>query len=274
MRKHYDEKNIDEFAKSVSHFQKLVGEVSQYKPILDYWKFNPDHYKKVVENLMAEVQGTPTAQQTPQQQQQTQDKVDEITETINALKEGNMDEVEALQKIATVFDSKIQKAVEGVRSEFESQNVKKIQREIQEANTKAINEFTEEIKDIVSFDDSAILDFLGKVPNMVLPTGGEGRFRYYTKRDLVRAFRDLYEDRWDAYQKQKFVASIQKGVNETEPVIPSAQTMQHDKTKLSPDRFDKAKSKEEAEEIARNMSDEELQEAKKKRGLRPRFKLF
>ncbi len=273
MRKHYKEKNVDEFAKSMSHFQKLVGDVSQFKPILDYWKADPDAYRKYVENLVKEKDPSKTKEGKPPEP--ASEEPDDLEVTLKSLEDGNIDSVGALRKIASSIDSKVQKAVMGIRQELENRDEGQIRSEIEKANTKAIDEFVGEIKDIVAFDDSTILDFLRKVPTTVLPTGGEGKMRYFTKRDLIRAFKDIYEEKWDAYQKQKFVASIKKDIGSEEEIItPSGTTIQHDKSMLKRSGLDKAKTREEMEALTRGLSDEELQEEMKKRGMRPHVRLF
>lgn len=266
LKKHYEEKNLDELAKSAGHFQKKLGEYGQYKNILEYWKANPQAHSNYVQSI---IDGTEGKKPPVTGEQQPPAQTNELESVLTRLNNGDIDTADALSSIVGVFNKNISGLESSILSKLDERDTGRVKNEIKKANTEAIGKFAESVKDTYQFDEDNLFEFLDMTAKTVLPTGGEGNARHYTQEDLMKSFKINYGEIYESKLTEKIKTDLVKqmeGETTTEEIVPSTLTDQHQNVAAQTD-LDKVESTEEAEAIVSGLSDDQLKDLLAKRGM-------
>jgi hypothetical protein len=269
MRKHYLEGNHEEVYKSVKHMQEKIGEYGEYKSLIELMRSDPNLRSRVIDLAL----GKETVDKKTETELETE--VDKFQTIIDKMKKDGYDDtmIGVMQDMKNLFTDQLN----NIRGEFTNYQKSQMDEYVRDNTDTSLKKFAESIKEIHSFDEGSWMEFLQKVPQTVLPTGGRGKAKFYTEKDLMNAFMAINPDTYRQYiesgAKNKLIEEMRSANEKTDDSI-SASDTQHDSTQQSVKKLEKAKSREEMENMTKKLSDKELDEELEQRGLARGVRLY
>jgi hypothetical protein len=250
-RKHYKEGNLEDILKSAMHFEKQVLNLRKSKPGDDV---------KEDEGKLKEAEKV----------------TDDLQSVVNQMRKDGYEEdyIKPIEAMIKGFE----KRIDSVKNELLSFNQEQIQDYVKDNLEKEVNKFSESIKEFSPFENEAdFYNFLGEVPQYVLPTGGKKNARFFTADDLESAFFRKYKNHVfnsiGERAKTKILQDIKSAENLSDTSVSASDVHTDSKINDVAKRLENAKTQEEFEKIAKSLTKEELDEAMEKRGILPKLKV-